>query len=190
MKSKFLTLCLLKKPKLLVISPSQIQNVKSLRSYNLESISQVGVFQEDVGKIEEIVSLLSPDLPTTLIYANSYNFSEVMQLPWALRQEVPIYGMNLVAFSFFNGRFVISVINEVGYETEEYIYPYYLIPYYGAGGTARAFRNLTYVPVESPYYPGLYFKPENLTHYMWEWEMSEFKQCNYGRLTDLVKKHG
>ena len=129
LRSKFLSLCLLKKPRFLLISGHELTKVNTLYQYNLETTTHVAIFENETGIVEDIVSVLANRIAATLIYSDSFNFSQVMKLPWALRGEVPLYAMNLVAYSLFNGKFVISVVKEVGYETDEFIYPYYLVPY-------------------------------------------------------------
>ena len=129
LRSRFLSLCLLKKPQFLLVSGHELTKVKTLYRYNLETTKHVAIFENDTAKVEDVLSIMGNRIPTTIIYSNSFNYSEIVKLPWALRGELPVYGLNLVAYSLFNGRFLISVINEVGYETEEFIYPYYIVPY-------------------------------------------------------------
>ena len=90
--------------------------------------------------MKQVLSLLFPRFPISLIYIDKEDFANVLRVPWALREEIPVSrGMHLVAFSLFNGKLNISIIHEVGYERDDFFYPYYLLPY-GEDGKAAAFR--------------------------------------------------
>ena len=56
--------------------------------------------------------------------------------------------------------------------------------------TSYRSRSLSFVEAETNHYPGLFFKPANVSHFLWEAEMAEFKQCNYSQMSDMVNVHG
>ena len=65
-------------------------------------------------KILQVLSLMALRIGVTLVYVSKTNFSEIVRIPWALRDELPLYGLSLAAYSLFNGRFLISFVNEGG----------------------------------------------------------------------------
>ena len=192
--------------------------------------------------MEQVLSLLFPRFPISLIYIDKEDFANVLRVPWALREEIPCLARNASRrflplqrqTQHFNhsrsrlrkGRLLLSLLfaalwrrwqssgvsvvfilerNEsfahvrshsfVARQSMDAWRIIFVLPIPCCPSSQSTFascrsRSLSFVEAETNHYPGLFFKPANVSHFLWEAEMAEFKQCNYSQMSDMVNVHG